>query len=123
MAAHRGNPAISCRRCSAISVAAILFGAVFYAICVSGQVLGFRTDHAGVAQFARSTAPLGDLALAHVGRGMACVLDIAVVLSALGAALVGVAVASRKPYALARDRVLWSALASVWRQTGTPIGL
>lgn len=39
--------------------------------------------------------------------------------SALGAALVGVAVASRTLYALARDRILASALATVSHQTGT----
>jgi amino acid transporter len=53
---------------------------------------------------------------------MAAVFDVAAVLSALGAALVGVAVASRTLYALARDRILASALATVSHQTGTPAG-
>lgn len=35
-----------------------------------------------VSRFARSTAPLGDLALAYVGLAMAAVLDVAAVLSA-----------------------------------------
>ena len=52
--------------------------------------------------------------LIYVGPAMAAVL------SALGAALVGVAVASRTLYALARDRILASALATVSHQTGTP---
>jgi len=43
-------------------VAAVLFGTAFYAFCVSGQVLGFGAGSAGVTRFARSTAPLGDLA-------------------------------------------------------------
>jgi amino acid transporter len=98
-------------------VAAVLFGAVFYVFCVSGQVLGFGTGQAGVTQFAHSTAPLGDLADVYVGSAMAAVLDVAAVLSALGAALVGVAVASRTLYALARDRILWSALGAVSDQT------
>ena len=88
----------SCRPAEAIPrsvVAAVLFGTAFYAFCVSGQVLGFGAGPAGVARFARSTAPLGDLALVYVGPAMAAVLDVAAVLSALGAALVGVAVASR----------------------------
>jgi amino acid transporter len=115
----------SCRPAEAIPrsvVAAVLFGTVFYAFCVSGQVLGFGTGPAGVARFACSTAPLGDLALIYVGPAMAAVLDVAAVLSALGAALVGVAVASRTLYALARDRILASALATVSHQTGTPAG-
>jgi hypothetical protein len=88
----------SCRPTEVIPrsiVAAVLFGTAFYAFCVSGQVLGFGAGSAGVTRFARSTAPLGDLALAYVGPAMAAVLDVAAVLSALGAALVGVAVASR----------------------------
>jgi amino acid transporter len=103
-------------------IAAVLFGAVFYAFCVSGQVLGFGTSHAGTAAFAHSTAPLGDLALVYVGPAMAALLDAAAVLSALGAALVGVAVASRTLYALARDRILWNSLAAVSPRTGTPGG-
>ena len=103
-------------------IAAVLFGAVFYAFCVSGQVLGFGASHAGTAAFAHSTAPLGDLALVYVGPAMAALLDAAAVLSALGAALVGVAVASRTLYALARDRILWNSLATVSPRTGTPGG-
>ena len=50
--------------------------------------------------------------LIYVGPAMAAVL------SALGAALVGVAVASRTLYALARDRILASALATVSHRPG-----
>ena len=55
----------SCRPTEVIPrsiVAAVLFGTAFYAFCVSGQVLGFGAGSAGVTRFARSTAPLGDLA-------------------------------------------------------------
>src|SRR5205823_4459755 len=84
--------------------------------------LGFGTDRSGVAQFAHSTAPLGDLAHAYVGSAMADLLDVAAVLSSLGAALVGVAVASRTLFALARDRVLAKRMADVSHTTGTPTG-
>jgi amino acid transporter len=103
-------------------VAAVLFGAVFYVFCISGQVLGFGTDAAGVSQFAHSSAPLGDLARTYAGRGMADLLDVAAVLSSLGAALVGVAVASRTLYALARDHMLTARIASTSERTGTPVG-
>jgi amino acid transporter len=103
-------------------VAAVLFGAVFYVFCISGQVLGFGADGHGVSQFAHSSAPLGDLAQTYVGRVMADLLDVAAVLSSLGAALVGVAVASRTLYALARDRILSGGISSVSDHTGTPVG-
>ena len=103
-------------------VAAVLFGAVFYVFCISGQMLGFGADTIGVSQFGHSSAPLGDLARTYVGRAMADLLDVAAVLSSLGAALVGVAVASRTLYALARDRLLASRISAISRHTGTPVG-
>jgi amino acid transporter len=103
-------------------IAAVAFGAVFYVVCISGQVFGFGTGAGGVGQFAHSSAPLGDLARSYVGQVMADLLDVAAVLSSLGAALVGVAVASRTLFALARDGVLSSRLAAVSHTTGTPTG-
>jgi amino acid transporter len=103
-------------------IAAVVFGAVFYVFCISGQVLGFGTGAAGVSQFAHSDAPLGDLAQLYVGSAMSDLLDVAAILSSLGAALVGVAVASRTLYALARDGLLASDVARVSPETGAPIG-
>jgi amino acid transporter len=103
-------------------IAAVLFGGVFYVFCISGQVMGFGADSMGVSQFAHSTAPLGDLARTYVGRAMADLLDVAAVLSSLGAALVGVAVASRTLYALARDRLLARSISTTSEKTGTPVG-
>jgi amino acid transporter len=84
--------------------------------------MGFGADSMGVSQFAHSTAPLGDLARTYVGRAMADLLDVAAVLSSLGAALVGVAVASRTLYALARDRLLARSISTTSEKTGTPVG-
>lgn len=102
-------------------VAAVVFGAVFYVACIAAQTMGFGTDGAGVSRFAHSAAPLGDLARAYVGSAMADLLDVAAVLSALGAALAGVAVASRTLFALGRDRVLGRRMADVSPSTGTPL--
>jgi amino acid transporter len=101
-------------------VAAVVFGAIFYVGCIAAQTLGFGTDAAGVKQFSHSSAPLGDLARTYIGSPMADVLDLAAVLSALGAALAGVAVASRTLFALGRDRVFSAALSEVSARTGTP---
>src|SRR4051794_967894 len=87
-------------------VAAVVFGALFYTACIAAQSLGFGATPAGAARFAGSAAPLGDLATAYVGETMADFLDVAAVLSALGAALGGGAGASRPGVALARGRPL-----------------
>ena len=65
-------------------IAAIAFGGVFYVSCVAVQTLGFGTDPAGVRAFAGSAAPIGELAQRYVGRGMADVLNLAAIISAIG---------------------------------------
>jgi amino acid transporter len=101
-------------------IAAVVFGALFYTACIAAQSMGFGATPAGALRFAQSDAPLGDLATAYVGETMADFLDVSAVLSALGAALVGVAVASRTVFALARDGLLPRRLAAVSGATGTP---
>ena len=98
---------------------AIGIGAVFYLVCIVAQTLGFGTSAAGVAAFTHSQAPLGDLARTYLDRPMADALDAGAMLSALGAGLGGVAVASRMLFALGRDGVLPRPLARV-SSTGAP---
>jgi amino acid transporter len=101
-------------------IAAVVFGALFYTACIAAQSMGFGATPAGAMRFAQSGAPLGDLATAYVGETMADFLDFSAVLSSLGAALVGVAVASRTVFALARDGLLPRRLSDVSGHTGTP---
>ena len=101
--------------------AAIAFGGAFYVLCVVVQTLGFGTDPAGVRAFASSSAPIGELAQTYVGRGMADVLNLAAIVSAIGAGLGCASVAARMLYALGRDRLLDARLAAV-SPTGAPGG-
>src|SRR4051794_28924691 len=94
-------------------VVAIALGAVFYVACEIVQTLGFGTDAAGVAAFASSSAPLGDLAQAYVGSGMAAVLDLVAVVSAVGAGLGCASVCARMLFAMARDGRLPAVLGAV----------
>jgi amino acid transporter len=82
--------------------------------------MGFGTDAAGVRQFAGSDAPLGELATAYVGRGMAIALDVAAIISALGAGLGCASVSARMLFALGRDRLVDERLAGVSTATGAP---
>ncbi|MGZ4270773.1 MAG: APC family permease [Solirubrobacteraceae bacterium] len=101
--------------------AAIAFGAVFYVVCIAVQTLGFGTDAAGVRAFAASPAPLGELAKSYVGTGMADALNLAAIISAIGAGLGCASVAARMLFALGRDRLLDVRLAAV-SPTGAPGG-
>jgi amino acid transporter len=88
---------------------------------VAVQTLGFGTDPAGVRAFAGSAAPIGELAQRYVGRGMADVLNLAAIISAIGAGRGGASVAARMLFALGRDRLLDHRLAVV-SSTGAPAG-
>jgi amino acid transporter len=95
-------------------------GAVFYVACVTVQVWGFGTDSVGVAAFAASPAPLGVLAAAYVGPGLAALLHAMALVSAVGAGLGCVLVAVRLLFALGRDGRLPPALARISPRTGAP---
>jgi len=99
---------------------AVAFGAVFYVACITVQTLGFGTGAAGVSAFQHSQAPLGDLAERYVGSPLAALLDLGAVLSALGAGLGGVIVASRMLFAFARDGLTFRRLSGVSAATGVP---
>ncbi|HME03018.1 MAG TPA: APC family permease [Solirubrobacteraceae bacterium] len=99
---------------------AVAFGAVFYVFCMVAQTLGFGTDTTGVDAFSGSQAPLDDLAHAYLGSGMADVLDIAAMLSAIGAALGGVAVAARMLFSFARDGIAAKQLRELSPRTAEP---
>jgi amino acid transporter len=100
---------------------AIVVGGAFYVACTAVQSLGFGTDALGVRAFAGSEAPLGDLAQRYVGSGMADALDVAAIVSALGAGLGCASVSARMLFALGRDRRLPGRLAAVSPGTGAPV--
>src|SRR5205814_9766621 len=91
-------------------VAAVGVGAVFYVVCESVQTLGFGTGPAGVRAFAGSQAPLSDLATAYAGAGLADVLSLAAVASAIGSGLGCASVGAPMLYALVRHRWLTPSL-------------
>jgi amino acid transporter len=101
-------------------VAAVVVGGVLYTLCMATQSLGFGTDARGAAEFGSQSAPLGSLAQTYAGRGMACAVDLAAMLSALGAALGGVSVGARMLFAFSRDGLLDRRLSAVSPGTGAP---
>jgi amino acid transporter len=101
-------------------VAAVAIAAVLYAICMATQSLGFGTDAAGGRAWSEQSAPLGVLARDYAGAWLADVLDVAAILSALGAALGGVSVGSRMLFAFSRDHIVDPRLSALAPSTGAP---
>ena len=100
--------------------AAVIVGGLLYTVCIATTSLGFGTDDAGAKTFGEQSAPLGALANMYVGNEMAALLDLAAMLSALGAGLGGVSVGSRMLYSFSRDGLLDRRLSAVSPGTGAP---
>jgi amino acid transporter len=100
--------------------AAVIVGGLLYTVCIAITTLGYGTDAEGAKAFGSQSAPLGGLAHLYVGNGMAATLDVAAMLSALGAALGGVSVGSRMLFSFSRDGLLPPGLSAVSPGSGTP---
>jgi amino acid transporter len=95
---------------------------IFYFFVILAQTLGFGTNEAGVAAFAGSSSPLGDLSKAYVGSGLEDAIDLGATISAFASALGTATAASRVLYALSRDSLTSSPLARVSPRSGAPLG-
>ena len=76
---------------------------IFYLFVILAQTLGFGTDEAGVAAFAGSSSPLGDLSKSYVGAGLEDAINLGATLSAFASALGTATAGSRILFALSRD--------------------
>ena len=61
---------------------AVLAAGIFYIICMLAQTWGFGTDAAGVAAFAGSGSPLGDLGTSYIGSSMGDAINLGAAVSA-----------------------------------------
>jgi amino acid transporter len=95
---------------------------VFYLFVILAQTLGFGTDEAGVASFAGSTSPLGDLSKSYVGAGLEDAINLGATLSAFASALGTATAGSRILFALARDGMPNSPLGRTSARSGAPVG-
>ena len=67
------------------------------------QTWGFGTDAAGVAAFAGSGSPLGDLGTSYIGSSMGDAINLGAAVSAFASSLGTATGASRILYAMGRD--------------------
>src|SRR5947207_144139 len=84
------------------------------------QTWGFGTDAAGVAAFAGSSSPLGDLGSSYVGSWLGDLINLGAAVSAFASSLGTATGASRILFAMGRDGFVDRRLGSSSRRTGAP---
>ena len=99
---------------------AVLAAGIFYIICMLAQTWGFGTDAAGVAAFAGSGSPLGDLGSSYVGSWMGDAINLGAAVSGFASSLGTATGASRILYAMGRDGFGTSRLGTSSQRTGAP---
>jgi amino acid transporter len=106
----------------AVFLAPLTIG-IFYFFVILAQTLGFGTDDNGVAAFAGSSSPLGDLSKTYVGSLLEDLINLGATVSAFASALGTAAAGSRVLFALSRDALRPSSpLARISARSGAPIG-
>jgi amino acid transporter len=106
----------------AVFLAPLTIG-IFYFFVILSQTLGFGTDAAGVAAFANSASPLGDLSKSYVGAGLEDAINLGATLSAFASALGTATAGSRVLFALSRDALRPThPLVRISARSGAPVG-
>ncbi|MCX2929750.1 APC family permease [Mycobacterium sp. CVI_P3] len=97
-----------------------LFGGVFFVVVTAIEMMAFGTDAGGVQAFVKSEALIGDLAQRYVASWLSYVIVIGATFSAAACCLACVVGASRLIFALSRDGMGPTALASVHPSRNVP---
>src|SRR5213083_724420 len=84
------------------------------------QTWGFGTDAAGVAAFAGSSSPLGDLGSSYIGSWMGDLINLGAAVSAFASSLGTATGASRILFAMGRDGFVDRRLGRSSPRTGAP---
>src|SRR3954449_8143809 len=96
---------------------------IFYFFVILAQTLGFGTNDAGVAAFAGSSSPLGDLSKSYVGSLLEDLINLGATVSAFASALGTATAGSRVLFALSRDGLRDThPLARISARSGAPVG-
>jgi len=110
-------PMVTIPRALGASVAA---SGVLYIFVAYAQTIGFGIDPPGVARYAASAAPLGDLALRFGGRSAAIAISAGAAISAFAATLASATGSARLLFGLASDAYLPAGFARIGPRSGTP---
>lgn len=97
-----------------------IFGGVFFVLVTAIEMMAFGTDTRGVAAFTKSEALMGDLSAQYVTPWLSWVIVIGATFSAAACCLASVVAASRLVFALSRDGMGPTVLASVHPSRSVP---
>ncbi len=100
-------------------IGTVVIAAIFYLLVLYASAIGFGIDKAG--DWAKDPSPLSTLGTKYIGAWIAPWLDIALIVDMLAVASAFTATAARGWFALARDGLLPSALATT-SSYKTPVG-
>lgn len=98
---------------------AVVFAGIFYVLVTYALDIGYGVHHSSA--WAASAAPLNDMVTRYVGRTMANVVDLMVVLSAFTAALGGTNLVARIVYSMGRQSALPRGLGRTHPRYQTPM--
>ncbi len=101
-------------------IGSILLAGLLYVFIAFAQSIGFGLDPKGVAAFAASASPLGDLATRYTNGTVASLVMVGAAISAFAATLASATAGARLLYAFAKDGRLDKRLAHVSGTSGTP---
>ena len=101
-------------------IASVVLAGCLYVFVAFAQSIGFGLDARGVAAFAASASPLGDLAARYTNRTIATIVMIGAAISAFAATLGSATAAARLLFAFASDGHFTPRLARVDARSGTP---
>jgi amino acid transporter len=101
-------------------IGSVALAGAFYLIVTYAAAIGFGVKGAGTA-WPAAASPMGSLAQQYVGKGLADIIDLVVMLDSISVAIAFVVAGSRVFFALARDGLLPRPVAATTRRE-TPLG-
>ena len=102
-------------------IVSVIIAGVLYVALAFAETIGFGFDTHGVARFAASASPLGDLAAGYVGVPFAAVLMAGAAISAFAATLASATGAARLLFSFGRSGELLPLFSRVDEASGTPV--
>ena len=101
-------------------ISAVFLTGFFYILVSYAQTIGFGLDVKGNGHFAKSTAPLADLAEMYMSKGFATAIMFGALLSAFSCALASATAGSRMLFSMGRDGFIHHRIGATHKKYHSP---